>query len=78
VLALILACLSWVAVPVILAIVALLLARSAQRDIDSSAGAKTGSGLVTAARWVAWLNLLLVAMVAAFTDAFVVAVALAR
>jgi hypothetical protein len=76
--ALVCAILSWVAIPVVLAIVALVLARTAEREIAASAGAKSGAGLITASRWIAWLNLLLVAMVVAFVAAFVVAVAIAR
>ena len=72
------AILSWLALPVVLAIVALVLARSAERSIEASAGAKTGRGLVTATRWIAWLHLLLVAMIIAFVAAFLVAVAVAR
>jgi hypothetical protein len=70
--------LSWIALPVILAIVALVLAASADREIAASGGAKSGSGLVTAARWIAWINLLVSAMVVAFVAAFIVAVAIAR
>lgn len=76
--ALVCAILSWVAIPVVLAIVALVLARTAEREIAASAGEKSGAGLITASRWIAWLNLLLVAMVVAFVAAFVVAVAIAR
>jgi hypothetical protein len=78
VVALVCAILSWVALPVVLAIVALVLARNAEREITASAGAKSGGGLVTASRWIAWLNLLLVAMLIAFVAAFVIAVAIAR
>jgi hypothetical protein len=78
VVALVCAILSWVALPVVLAIVALVLARNAERESTASAGAKSGGGLVTASRWIAWLNLLLVAMLIAFVAAFVIAVAIAR
>ena len=77
VVALVLSILSWVLLPVILAIVALILAGSASRQIQASAGARSGQGLVTAARWVAWINLLVAAMVVAFVAAFVVAIAIA-
>jgi hypothetical protein len=76
--ALVCSILSWVAVPVVLAIVALVLARSADRAIAVSGGTKSGTGLVRAARWIAWINLLVGAMVVAFVAAFVVAVAIAR
>ena len=62
----------------VLAIVALVLARSAEREIQSSNGLKTGEGLVRAARWIAWIHLLVVAMIIAFAAAFIVAVAVAR
>lgn len=77
VLALVLSILSWVLLPVILAIVALVLAGSASRQIEASGGARSGQGLVTATRWIAWINLLLAAMVVAFIAAFVVALAIA-
>ncbi len=78
IIALVCAILSWIALPVVLAIVALVLARSAEREIDRSGGQKSGEGLVTASRWVAWIHLLVVAMIIAFLAAFVVAVAIAR
>lgn len=55
--ALVLAVLSWMICPVVLAIVALVLAGNAQREIDASQGAKTGDGLVKAARIVSWINI---------------------
>ena len=55
--ALVLAICSFVVFPVVPAIIALVLARSASDDIDSSGGRVSGSGLVTAARIVAWINL---------------------
>jgi len=55
--ALVLAILSFVVFPVIPAVVALVLARGAQEAIDLSAGRLTGSGLVTAARVLSWINL---------------------
>jgi hypothetical protein len=48
---------SFLVFPVVPAIIALVLARSASQDIDSSGGRVSGSELVTAARIVAWLNL---------------------
>ena len=78
VVALVCSILSWVALPVVLAIVALVLARSAEREIVASGGARSGATLVTASRWIAWINLLVAAMVVAFVAAFVVAVAIAR
>lgn len=48
---------AWTVLPLVLAIVALVLASSSQRDIDSSAGRLTGESLLTATRWVAWVNI---------------------
>lgn len=78
VLALVLAAVSWVTLPVVLAVVALLLAGAAQRSIDADPDGVGGSGLVRAARWVAWLQLLVVAMAAAFLGAFFLAIWLGR
>lgn len=78
VVALVCAILSWLVIPVILAIVALFLARTAEREIERSGGAKSGAGLVTATRWIAWIHLLLAAMALAFLAAFVVGIAIAR
>jgi hypothetical protein len=57
--ALVLAILAWVVCPVLLAIVAVVLAGNAQRTIEASGGALGGRGLVTAARVVAWANIVL-------------------
>jgi hypothetical protein len=78
VVALVCAILSWLVLPVVLAVVALVLARSAERTIASSSGLKTGDGLVTATRWIAWTHLLVVGMIIAFVAAFVLAVTVAR
>jgi hypothetical protein len=58
--ALIAAIVSWVACPVIPAIVALVLASQARQKIAASGGRLTGEGLVTAAKWIAWIHLGLV------------------
>lgn len=55
--ALVAAIVSWVFCPVIAAIVALVLAPSARRKIEESGGRLTGLGLLTAAKWIAWLNI---------------------
>lgn len=55
--ALVLAVMSWMVCPVILAVVALVMAGNAQREIDASQGAKSGDGLVKAARIVSWINI---------------------
>lgn len=78
VIALICAIGSWVVLPLILAVAALLLARRADAAITSAPDELSGSGLVTGARVLAWLNLLLVAMILAFVAAFAAALALGR
>ena len=57
VLALVLAILAWIACPVLAAIAALMIAGGAKAKIDIAAGALTGAGLVSAARWLAWIHL---------------------
>jgi len=64
---------SFVVCPVIPAIVALVLASSAKRNIDASGGALDGAAMVTAARIISWINiglcaavLFLIVIVAAF------------
>lgn len=59
VVALVLAIASWVVCPVVLAIVALVVAGKAQAEISASNGWVTGEGLVTAAKWVSWINIAL-------------------
>jgi hypothetical protein len=61
--ALILAISSFVVCPVIPAIIALVLAGNAKRTIAASGGAKTGEGLVTAARVISWVNIALAVVV---------------
>jgi large-conductance mechanosensitive channel len=58
--ALIAAIVAWVICPLVPAVVALVLAGTAERNIAASRGWKTGSGLVSAARIVAWINIGLV------------------
>jgi hypothetical protein len=43
--------------PVIPAIVALVLIPGAKRKIDESGGRLTGEGLLTAAKWISWINI---------------------
>ncbi len=64
--------------PVVLAVVALVLAGSAEKAIDARPAELTGRGLVTGARWVAWVHLVLVAMVIAFVSAFAIALWVGR
>jgi hypothetical protein len=54
--ALIASILAWVVCPLIPAIVALVMIPGAKRKIDSSGGRLTGDGLLTAAKWIAWIN----------------------
>ena len=55
--ALILAISSWAVCPVVAAIVALVFASMAGKEIQASEGRIAGRGLVTAARIVAWINI---------------------
>ncbi len=57
IIALILAIVSWAVCPIIPAIVALVLASSAAKEIEASGGRVQGAGLVTAARIVSWVNI---------------------
>jgi hypothetical protein len=60
---------------VVLAVVALVLARAADRGITDSGGSRTGRGLVTAARVVAWVHLVAVVLAAVFGAALLVGLA---
>ena len=75
---LVVAILSWFLLPIVGSVVALVLARSAERSIEAAPLDVSGRGLVTAARWVAWTHLVVVAMVIAFIAAFVIAVWIGR
>lgn len=55
--ALVLAIVSWVFCPVIPAIIALVFANKAEKEIAISNGWVTGGGLVTASKIVAWINM---------------------
>jgi len=55
--ALVLSVASWAVCPIVAAIVALVFASMASKEIDSSGGRIEGRGLVTAARIVAWINI---------------------
>jgi len=67
---------SWVLCPVVLAIVALVLAKQADAAITAAAGWKQGRGMVTAARVIAWIHLALAAMAVVFLVAFFVGLAI--
>lgn len=53
----VLALLAWVACPVVLAIIALVFASKARNAINASGGWVNGDGLVTAAKVIAWVNI---------------------
>lgn len=55
--ALIVSIVSWVACPIIAAVVALALAHAAGNKIDASAGRLSGHGLVRAAQIIAWVQI---------------------
>jgi hypothetical protein len=57
VVALILAVVSWAVCPIIPAIVALVFASNATKEIAASGGRLQGTGLITAARIVSWVNI---------------------
>ncbi len=61
--ALILAIASFLVCPIITAIIALVLAGSAKRNILASGGTKQGLGIVTGARIIAWANIVVVTLV---------------
>jgi hypothetical protein len=64
--------LSWLFCPIIAAIVALVFASKAKKEIEQSGGWQTGSGFVTAAKVIAWINI--AAMVLVFGTFAVVAI----
>lgn len=76
--ALVCAILSWFVAPIVLAMVALFLARSAEKTMNARPAELSGRGLVTGARWVAWVHLVLAAMVVAFLSAFAIALWIGR
>lgn len=50
---------SWILCGLLLSIPALFVAKNAQKQIDASQGWSTGTGLVKAAKIIAWLNIIL-------------------
>ena len=66
ILALVMAIGSYVLIPLVLAVVALVLASMSSRDIQASGGRLGGSGLVTAAKVLAWINIALCVIALAF------------
>ena len=59
VIALVCAIAAWVVLPVLPAIAALMIGGTARREIAQSGGRLTGDGLVTAAKVIAWANIVL-------------------
>lgn len=57
IIALVLAIVSWAICPIVAAIVALVFASKAKKEIDQSGGWQTGSGFVTAAKIISWINI---------------------
>ncbi len=55
--AFVLALVSWTVCPVIPAIIALVLANKAEQAIRAGAPMVEGQGLVTASRWISWINI---------------------
>ena len=76
---LVIAILGWVACPIpfVPAIVALVLAGNAQRNIDASGGAKEGRGINTATKILSWINIGLWALISIFVVVAIVASAAA-
>lgn len=57
IIAFVLSIVSWAVCPIIPAIVALVLAASAQKEIAAGQGRVQGGGLVTAAKVISWINI---------------------
>ena len=56
---LVLAIVSWLLCPIVLAIAALIVAGQSNRAIDASGGRLEGRSLNTATKWIAWINIVL-------------------
>jgi hypothetical protein len=57
---------AWTVCPVVPAVIALVLANNAERTIRAGAPMVEGQGLVTAARWISWINIAVWGLGAAF------------
>lgn len=57
IIALVLSILSWVVCPLVPAIIALVFANMATKEIDASGGRVGGQGMVTASKIVSWINI---------------------
>ncbi len=78
IIALILAVVSWAVCPVVPAIIALVFAAKADREINSAHGAIAGQGLSTAAKILSWINIgLWAALILLFAVVALVAVLIA-
>ena len=59
IIALVCAIASWVVFPLLPAIAALMIGKTARQEIERSGGRLTGDGMVTAAKVIAWVNIVL-------------------
>ena len=64
--ALVLAVVSWAICPVVAAIVALVFAAKASKEITASNGWVTGGGLVLAAKIISWINIVIYVLIGLF------------
>ena len=64
--AFVLSLVSWFICPIIAAIVALVFASKAKKEIEASGGWQTGDGFVTAAKIISWINIVFMALVFVF------------
>jgi len=55
--AFVLSLISWIACPIVFAVVALIFAMKADKSISTSVGQVSGGGLLLAAKLVAWINI---------------------
>jgi len=69
--AFVLSIVSWVICPIIAAIVALVFASKAKKEIEQSGGWQTGSGFVTAAKVISWINIAAMGLLIAFYVVFI-------
>lgn len=72
--ALVLAIVAWLAVPVIPAIVALVLAGKASKEIEASNGWLTGSGMALTAKILSWINIAFSVLIGVFVAFILIAV----
>jgi hypothetical protein len=75
--ALVLAIASWAVCPFVFAIVALVFASKADREIQRSGGSLEGGGLSTAAKIVAWINIGVTLAVVVVVIVIVIVIAIA-